>query len=136
LGVNFSDRIALSVAAGVAPDVAARLRTKLHEKGVEAQLVFSGDGEWRYLDVLAKNAGKYNAMEYVRNLFGISRDRTVACGDSGNDVLMLEGPQRSICVGHTLTSPHHPHLTHTVITRTSSHAGRPQISTSRTRKPL
>ena len=100
-GSEHPHRIALSVAAGVAPDVAARLRTKLHEKGVEAQLVFSGDGEWRYLDVLAKNAGKYNAMEYVRNLFGISRDRTVACGDSGNDVLMLEGPQRSICVGNS-----------------------------------
>lgn len=36
-----------------------------------------------------------NALEYVRTLFGIPKDRCIAAGDSGNDILMLAG-----------TSPH------------------------------
>jgi hypothetical protein len=31
------------------------------------QVVVSGLHDWRYVDVVALNAGKLNAMEYVRN---------------------------------------------------------------------
>jgi hydroxymethylpyrimidine pyrophosphatase-like HAD family hydrolase len=39
-------------------------------------------------------------MEYVRETFGADVDRTVACGDSGNDLMMLEGACKAIVVGN------------------------------------
>ena len=41
--------------------------------------------------MLAVKGGKLEALEYVRTLFSVPRERCVAAGDSGNDVLMLEG---------------------------------------------
>ena len=35
--------------------------------------------------------GKLQALEYVRKLYGFPLGSTVACGDSGNDILMLAG---------------------------------------------
>ena len=52
----------------------------------------SGVGSWRYVDCVAIRAGKLQALEYVRTLYGVPLDRCVAAGDSGNDILMLEGP--------------------------------------------
>ncbi len=43
------------------------------------------------LDLVPARAGKHGAMEYVRERFGFPPERTVACGDAGNDVLMLSG---------------------------------------------
>lgn len=40
---------------------------------------------------VAVKGGKLEALEYVRSLFGVPRDRCMAVGDSGNDILMLEG---------------------------------------------
>lgn len=45
---------------------------------------------WRFIDVVPKGAGKGAAMEYVRTKLGFSPDQTVACGDSNNDLLMLD----------------------------------------------
>lgn len=36
-------------------------------------------------------AGKLEALNHVRRHFGFSVASTVACGDSGNDILMLSG---------------------------------------------
>ena len=46
--------------------------------------------------VIAVKGGKFEALEYVRTLFGVPRERCVAAGDSGNDILMLEGTAPSI----------------------------------------
>jgi hypothetical protein len=59
--------------------------------GHKAQFIISGSGDYQYMDVLSIHGGKRNAMEYVRGIFGISPSRVVAAGDSGNDILMLEG---------------------------------------------
>lgn len=40
------------------------------------------------------------ALEYARRTLGFAPDQTVACGDSGNDIDMLEGRHRSIVVGN------------------------------------
>ncbi len=39
-------------------------------------------------------AGKLQALEYVRKRYGFPVGSTVACGDSGNDILMLAGERR------------------------------------------
>lgn len=53
------------------------------------QFVSSIGGEWRYVDCIAKNAGKGRAMAYLASKFGVSLEDVVAAGDSGNDLLML-----------------------------------------------
>lgn len=63
------------------------------------RIITSGMGSWRYVDCVSIHGGKLEALEYVRTLFSIPRERCVAAGDSGNDILMLEGafPLRSVC---------------------------------------
>lgn len=51
----------------------------------------SGVGDYRYVDCVAINAGKQEALEYIRTLYNIPLTHCVAAGDSGNDTLMLEG---------------------------------------------
>jgi hydroxymethylpyrimidine pyrophosphatase-like HAD family hydrolase len=57
-------------------------------------------GDWRFLDVVPKGAGKLEALEYVRRSHGFPLEATVACGDSGNDILMLSGKNLAIVVGN------------------------------------
>lgn len=52
-------------------------------------MVTSIGGEWRYVDCIAKRAGKGRAMAYLARRFGIALEDVVAAGDSGNDLLML-----------------------------------------------
>lgn len=40
---------------------------------------------------MSYQAGKLEALEHVRKSHGFSKDATIACGDSGNDILMLDG---------------------------------------------
>ena len=51
----------------------------------------SGVGDYRYVDCVAIKAGKQEALEYIRALFNIPLTHCMAAGDSGNDILMLEG---------------------------------------------
>ena len=64
------------------------------------KLIASGTGGWQYVDVVPRLAGKLESLEYVRRAFGVPTDRTVACGDSGNDILMLSGENKAIVVGN------------------------------------
>jgi predicted mannosyl-3-phosphoglycerate phosphatase (HAD superfamily) len=57
-------------------------------------------GDWRFLDLVPVKAGKLEALEYVRKQHGFSHAATVACGDSGNDILMLSGQNLAIVVGN------------------------------------
>lgn len=41
------------------------------------------------------------ALEYVRQRYGFPLEATVACGDSGNDILMLSGPNLALAVGNS-----------------------------------
>ena len=99
-GTEHPHRCALSVEVATLPAVVARLEQLLHSAGVDAKIIVSGAGPWRYMDCVAGRAGKLEALEYVRRRFKMPSDRTVACGDSGNDQLMLAGKHRSIIVGN------------------------------------
>lgn len=100
-GTEHPHRVALSVHRDEIDRVVSSIRRDVEDAGWQAQYIVSGMGEYLYLDVLSIRAGKRNAMDYVRRLFGISRERVVAAGDSGNDVLMLEGTARLLllCAG-------------------------------------
>ena len=58
---------------------------------MQVQVIVSGTGSWRYVDCVSAYGGKLNALEHVRRLFDVPQSRTVAAGDSGNDILMLAG---------------------------------------------
>lgn len=76
------------------------LASALAAAGVQAKLIVSGKGDWRYLDIVPGGAGKLESLEYVRNRLNIPKERTLACGDSGNDIAMFEGDNLSIVVGN------------------------------------
>lgn len=54
----------------------------------------------RYVDIVPLRAGKLQALEHVRKAHGFSLAATVACGDSGNDILMLSGRNPAVVVGN------------------------------------
>lgn len=54
---------------------------------LQVRVIVSGMGDWRYVDCVSIKAGKQEALEYVRSMYGIPRDRCMAAGDSGNDIL-------------------------------------------------
>ena len=58
---------------------------------MQVRIIVSGVGDYRYVDCVAIKAGKQEALEYIRALFNIPLTHCMAAGDSGNDILMLEG---------------------------------------------
>lgn len=69
-------------------------------EGLRVKIIASGVGGWQYVDVVSDCAGKLESLEYVRQSVGVSPSRCVACGDSGNDTLMLGGENRAVVVGN------------------------------------
>lgn len=92
------------VTCGVHVDVIDQVQQQISESleadGVEARLILSGKGDWRFLDIVSINAGKLQALEFVRQKYGFAHNRTIACGDSGNDKDMLSGQNLAIVVGN------------------------------------
>lgn len=99
-GSEHPHRIALSVQAHAVPAVKNSIERVTKALGIRTQMIVSGTGDWRYLDVVSAQGGKLAALEYVRALFGVSVEHTVASGDSGNDALMLGGANPAIVVGN------------------------------------
>lgn len=78
--------------------VVPQLESRLAAQGLSVKLVYSGGKD---LDVLPIKGNKGLAMQFLASRWGISGDRTVACGDSGNDVALFSvGDERGIIVGN------------------------------------
>jgi len=56
--------------------------------GSEYQVISSGEGAWKLVDVCSAHAGKLKAMEFAMSHLNFVPSSTLACGDSGNDELM------------------------------------------------
>lgn len=93
-------KITCGVRCDVLEQSIALIRAPLDAAGVAYKLVVSGSGGWRFVDLVPPNAGKLHALEYARQALGFPPERTVACGDSGNDIAMLEGQHKCIVVGN------------------------------------
>lgn len=79
-------------------EVLPRLEYLLKERGLDTQLVYSGSKD---LDILPRYGNKGVAMQFLREKWGIDASRTVACGDSGNDIALFKvGEERGIIVGN------------------------------------
>ncbi len=53
-----------------------------------------------FLDVLPKRASKGRAVRHVCRTWSIPTQQTIVCGDSGNDLDLLEGTGRAVVVGN------------------------------------
>ena len=93
-------KVTCGVHVDAVEDVQRQITQSLEAEGVQARLILSGKGDWRYLDIVSINAGKLQALEFVMQKYGFAHNRTIACGDSGNDKDMLSGQNLAIVVGN------------------------------------
>ncbi|GMH38515.1 hypothetical protein BSKO_06399 [Bryopsis sp. KO-2023] len=93
-------KVTCGVNVSVLDKVVAHIQKALDANNAKAKLISSGMGEWRYLDLVSNQAGKLESLDYVRKSYGFDKESTIACGDSGNDILMLSGKNRAIVVGN------------------------------------
>jgi sucrose-6F-phosphate phosphohydrolase len=81
-----------------AVETVSQLQAHLDEQGLETQVIYSGSKD---LDILPRQANKGMAMTFVRQRLEVEPLRTVACGDSGNDIaLFADRLERGIIVGN------------------------------------
>jgi sucrose-6-phosphatase len=76
----------------------AKLSHQLAAAELAAQVVFSSD---RDLDILPRNSGKGQAMKYLREKLQIQPQRTLVCGDSGNDIGLFEQQTLGVMVSNS-----------------------------------
>lgn len=98
-------KVTCGVRLDVLEAVLASISADLAAADVAHKLIVSGSGGWRFVDLVPREAGKLQALEYARRSLGFLPDQTVAAGDSGNDIDMMEGQHRCIVVGNA-----HPEL--------------------------
>lgn len=83
-----------------AEEVIPQLQAMLHDRDLNIQFIYSGGKDF---DVLPAHANKGNAMTFVRQQLGVDPSRTIACGDSGNDLaLFVDREERGIVVGNAM----------------------------------
>jgi sucrose-6-phosphatase len=73
------------------------LEKELTTRDIQAQIIYSSD---RDVDVLPRRSGKGRALRHVRNILNMQLNRTVACGDSGNDIAIFTENIFGIIVGN------------------------------------
>lgn len=82
----------------VAEGVLAKLKSAFSESGLDVKLIYSSGID---LDIVPSNSDKGQAMQFLRQKWNFVSERTVACGDSGNDIaLFAVGEERGILVGN------------------------------------
>jgi len=99
------NRFKLSYYVDAIEDTAALNRvvtSRLKQAGVRARLVSSKDDitGLGLLDVLPSAASKRHAIEALIQMEGFGLDRTVFCGDSGNDLEVLVSPIPAVLVAN------------------------------------
>uniref|UniRef100_A0A7S1LPE9 Sucrose phosphatase-like domain-containing protein n=1 Tax=Alexandrium catenella TaxID=2925 RepID=A0A7S1LPE9_ALECA len=71
--------------------------------GPSVEVISSGGAEWKLVDFCSSSAGKLKACQFVGQKLGIPPERTLVCGDSGNDESMYRYPcVRGVAVGNSL----------------------------------
>ncbi|CAE7671406.1 SPP1 [Symbiodinium sp. CCMP2456] len=71
--------------------------------GSSYQVISSGHGEWKLIDICSAEAGKLKAMQFAMSTLKFEPAKTLACGDSGNDELMFRNSGgRGVMVANAL----------------------------------
>ncbi|GBO53641.1 sucrose-phosphate phosphatase [Pseudanabaena sp. lw0831] len=74
-----------------------QLVSSLQTRQLKAQVIFSSNVD---VDILPLNANKGKAVQYLQNKLGIAANRTLVCGDSGNDISMFQQPVYGVIVNN------------------------------------
>ncbi len=83
-------------------ELASTIRRLLDATGITPRIVWSiddltGDG---LLDILPRSASKRGAIEALMDIEGFGLEKTVFCGDSGNDLDVLASPVPAVLVAN------------------------------------
>ena len=90
-------KISYYLAEAVAKETIAKLKTALDENGFKIKLIYSAGQD---LDLLPRNGDKGLAVKFLRRRWNISAEKTMVCGDSGNDISMFQGDEKGLIVGN------------------------------------
>ncbi|HEY9817636.1 MAG TPA: sucrose-phosphate phosphatase [Candidatus Obscuribacterales bacterium] len=86
------------------------LQSAFQQAGLAVQVVYSSGVD---LDLLPRHGNKGAAVQFLQQMFQMPPERTVVCGDSGNDLAMYEHAEaKGIIVGNAkpeLITWHHHH---------------------------
>ncbi|KAL8436732.1 hypothetical protein Efla_002164 [Eimeria flavescens] len=95
-------RVSVSIPAVLLSETLRKKNSDFCKKlKTEYKVCVSGGGDWRYLDLLPKEGGKLGATLYVMEQLGFTPEKTLVCGDSGNDIDMFCHPSiLGCCVGN------------------------------------
>lgn len=72
-----------------------RLKREFQQARLNAQIIFSSG---RDVDILPCRSNKGQAATYLREWLGIPPEKTLVCGDSGNDISLFQQPARGVIV--------------------------------------
>jgi hypothetical protein len=90
-------KVSYYITEKAAQEVLPRLELMLCDRGLQAKLVYSGGHD---LDILPSKGDKGLAVQFLRQNLAISAQKSVVCGDSGNDIALFNGEERGIIVGN------------------------------------
>lgn len=91
-------KVSYYLAKEAAIEILPRLEARLKAENLEFQIIYSSK---RDLDILPKYGNKGLAMEFLQKKWGVEPHNTVVCGDSGNDIALLNvNDERGIIVGN------------------------------------
>lgn len=91
-------KVSFFLEQSVATGVLSQLESMLSESGLDVKLIYSSGID---LDIVPTRSDKGQAMQFLRQKWDFVAERTVACGDSGNDIaLFAVGEERGILVGN------------------------------------
>ena len=105
-------KVSFYLSEATSQEVLPRLENQLKQQQLSIRLIYSSGQD---LDIIPGVASKGAAVTFLQQQLEIQPDRTVVCGDSGNDIALFEaGKDKGIIVGNAqseLVQWHHtnPH---------------------------
>ncbi|MEM6613918.1 MAG: sucrose-phosphate phosphatase [Cyanobacteria bacterium P01_C01_bin.72] len=90
-------KISYYLAEAEAEKTLEQLEAALTEAGFKIKLIYSAGQD---LDLLPKNGDKGLAVKFLRRRWNIASEKTIVCGDSGNDISMFEGQEKGLIVAN------------------------------------
>lgn len=90
-------KVSFYLEEGEVEKILPKLKSELSDRGLEVKFIYSASQD---LDLLPKNSDKGLALQFLRQKLAAVAERTVVCGDSGNDIALLDGEEKGIIVGN------------------------------------
>ncbi|MFP4254260.1 MAG: sucrose-phosphate phosphatase [Halothece sp.] len=91
-------KVSFNLSSQALQDIVNPLKQAFKEANLDVKLIYSGEKD---LDIIPQKADKGLAVQFLQRKFKISDEKTIVCGDSGNDIALFEtGNPKGILVGN------------------------------------